>query len=139
MSRSERVDTTDACGLARRWLLEPALATAIVEVEDLASRSAAAEGFQWPGLFVLSGFRTRNQQSKANPFAEASHHRCCPSMAVDLRVGDVPASSTPRPVWQEVAEFFQAFGVKWGGDFSDPELASAEQNHFYLPGSKCLL
>jgi len=137
MSRSERVSTTDSASLSRRWLLEPALACAVVEVEDLAERSMAASGIRWPGLFILSGHRTANQQAEVNPFSEASHHRCCPSLAVDLRVGDIPASSTPHQVWKELANFFSAFGIRWGGDFSDPELASAELNHFYLPGSKC--
>lgn len=137
MSRSERVSTTDSTSLSRRWLLEPALACAVMGVEDLAERSAAISGIPWPGLFILSGHRTANQQAEVNPFSEASHHRCCPSLAVDLRVGDIPVSITPRPVWEEVANFFSVFEVRWGGDFSDPELASAELNHFYLPGVKC--
>jgi len=139
MARSERVSESDACSLSRRWLLEPALAVAIVEVEDVATRAFSAEGIRWPGLYILSGHRTEGQQADANPFNPASHHRCCPSLAVDLRVADIAASLTPRGVWQFVADLFEAQGVRWGGDFSDPELQSRELNHFYLSGPKCLL
>lgn len=55
-----------------------------------------------------------------------------------MRVGDVPASSTPFSIWEELAHWFKSFyGVNWGGDFSDPDLAQSELNHFYLPGQKC--
>jgi len=129
---SERVSGADACGLARRWLLDPDLAARLVELEDLAARVYATERFRWPGLYIISGYRTRFEQARVNTFQEVSHHRCCPALAVDLRVGDFPASSTPVSIWEELGSFWQALGGKWGGDFEIPDL-----NHFYQAGEKC--
>ena len=129
---SSRVSSVDACSISRRWLLEPALAHIVVEVEDLAARSMAAEGIRWPGLFIISGHRTARAQTEANPFQAHSLHRRCPSLAVDLRVGDIPATSTPFPVWSFIGDLFKQHGARWGGDFTS---TTPDLNHFYLPGT----
>jgi len=143
MPRSERVSASDACSLARRWLLDPTLAQMLVDLENMAERAYAAERFRWPGLYIISGHRTTNQQKEVNPTSPFSYHRCCPALAVDLRVGDFPASTTPQSIWEELGFFWKSLGGKWGGDFATTELVEqfAESNHFYLsqPGGPCLV
>lgn len=129
---SERLSGADACGLARRWLLDATLAARLVELDDVAARSYATERFRWPGLYIISGYRTRGEQARVNPFNEESHHRCCPALAADLRLDDIPASNTPVSVWEELGLFWKVLGGEWGGDFESPDL-----NHFYQAGLKC--
>jgi len=136
MSRSERVDG-DACSLSRRWLLEPVIAVALVETETVAQGIFASQGLRWPGIFIISGHRTQAQQEEANPSNPSSHHRCCPSLAVDIRIGDLPASVTPRPFFKFIADALAIHGIKWGGDLEDEFLALLEQNHYFLPREKC--
>lgn len=137
MASSERIRGADSCSLQRRWLIDPTLAMALVETEAVAERIFAAEGVRWPGIFILSGHRTKAQQADANPSQPSSHHRCCPSLAVDLRVGDIPASVTPPQFFKFIADAMAVHGVKWGGDVPDEFLALLEQNHYYLPREKC--
>jgi len=127
----------DACSLSRRWLLEPIIARALVETEAVAQRSFAAQGIRWPGIFIISGHRTAAQQKEANPSNPVSHHRCCPSLAVDLRVGDLPASTTPTPFFEFIARAMEVYGIKWGGSFQDPFEGFFERNHYYLDQPKC--
>jgi len=111
----------------------------------VAARAYAPERFRWPGLFIISGHRTRNQQKEVNPASTQSYHRCCPALAVDLRVGDIPASSTPFSIWEELGFFWKDLGGKWGGDFGAQggELVEIKPdvNHFYLSqlGGACLV
>lgn len=130
--RSEAVASADYCGLSRRWLLEPNLARIVLEAEDVAARSLAADGIRWPGLYVISGHRSVSQQTEANPTQAFSLHRRCPALAVDLRVGDTPASLTAYGVWNFLGEIFKNLGAKWGGDFTS---TAPDLNHFYLPGT----
>ncbi len=130
MGFSSRVD--DADSTSRRWAIEPALACMLVELEAVASRSMAADGVRWPGLFIISGHRTREQQTQVNPTSPFSLHRRCPSLAADLRVGDEPASLTPHGVWSFLGEIWKNLGGKWGGDFTEVE---PDLNHFYLTGT----
>ena len=122
----QRVSADSARGLARRWLLDPCLAEAVVLAEEILQR-ATSTGVCWPGLFVISGHRTAAEQTRVNPTQPNSLHRRCPSLAVDLRVGDIAASLTPLPIWQEVAFVFESLGVLWGGP--------TDQNHFYRSGT----
>jgi len=137
MARSESISGTDSCSLQRRWLLDPTLATALVEAEIVAQGIFAAEGVRWPGIFIISGHRTAAAQKEVNPSQPSSHHRCCPSLAVDLRVGDLPASITPRQFFKFIADLLGVRGIRWGGDFPGELQAQLEQNHYYLQGRKC--
>ena len=126
MLRSERV-TTDACGLSRRWIIHPQLAGMLVRTEQWLAQIFAAEGLRWPGLFVVSGWRSASTQAQVNPANPTSKHRWCPSVAADLRIGDLPASTTPRELWAIVGTLWKAQGGRWGGDFRDPD-----DNHFEM-------
>ena len=117
----------DACSLARRWTLAPALARRLVALDrDLADEFAAA-GIRWPGLWILSGGRSSTHQMQLNPTAPESLHTRCPSLAADLRVGGVPASLTEDLVWNAVGTRWELLGGRWGGRFDPPDL-----NHFDL-------
>ena len=116
---------TDACSLARRWVLAPTLAKMVVELEGVAKDGFAAAGIQWPGLWIISGQRSAAHQASLNPFAPKSRHIECPSLAVDLRVGNVPASITQEEVWRILGDIWEDMGGRWGGNFRTPDL-----NHF---------
>jgi len=63
-----------------------------------------------------------------NPQAEAavqSRHLYCPALAVDLRVGNQPASLTPPTVWAALGVPWETMGGRWGGRFDPPDY-----NHF---------
>ena len=132
--RTERVGV-DSVGLQRRWRISYDVACGLVRTE-LALQlefGVAARGLRWPGLFVVSGHRSRPVESELNPgepAATRSLHLRCPALAVDLRVGNVPASGTPRALWELVAvNWKQITGGRWGGDFDPPD-----PNHFDIPG-----
>jgi len=55
-----------------------------------------------------------------------SLHVRCPSLAADLRVGDMPASTTPD-FWRFLGPIWKAMGGRWGGDFQTPD-----PNHFAI-------
>jgi len=89
----------------------------------------AAEGVRWPGAYIISGYRTATEQEAVNPSEPLSLHRRCPALAVDLRVGDTPASLTPFDTWGELGAIWKNLGGGWGGDFAVPDL-----NHFFIAG-----
>ena len=126
MPSSEPIEN-DLCGISRRWVLDPTLAGMLVRTEAWVERIFSAEGLRWPGLYIISGYRTAQQQAEINPDNPQSLHVRCPSLAVDLRVGDVPASVTPLDIWQIVGNAWRAQGGRWGGDFPKPDV-----NHFDL-------
>ena len=127
--RSERVGT-DADGLARRWVLDPTLSRMLVDLDRLVAERFSAEGLRWPGLFVISGHRSPSVQSKVNPDAPGSRHTVLPSLAADLRVGDVPASITDPQIWAFVGRQWGQLGGRWGGGFRLVDL-----NHFDIAPS----
>ena len=116
----------DACGLSTRWVLDPGLAVMLVSLEGRAAAIFSAEGLRWPGLFIISGHRTSGQQAEVNPTVPQSLHTQCPSLAADLRVGDVPASTTATEVWAFLGTLWKAIGGRWGGDFRP----KPDFNHF---------
>lgn len=124
---SERV-TDDVCGLARRWVVGVAVAQMLVSTESKLQKIFSAEGLRWPGLTIISGYRSQDLQMQVNPANPDSNHTKCPAMAVDLRVGDVAASLTPPALWGIVGQVWKAHGGRWGGDFPKPD-----NNHFELP------
>jgi len=117
----------DACSLARRWVLDLALAKALVSLNRWASDRFASAGIRWAGLWVVSGFRTRAHQAQLNPDAPDSLHTRCPSLAVDLRMGASPPLGDLTPIWQLLGARWKLLGGRWGGDFSQ-----ADNNHFDL-------
>jgi len=125
--RYERIGV-DNCGIQRRWLLDPTLADNLVRLDQWAAREFSAQGLRWPGLFIQSGFRSKIFQAEVNPLNPNSLHTRCPSLAADLRVGDVPASSTTVEIWAFLASHWGTFGGRWGGRFTPPDY-----NHFDLP------
>ena len=123
---SSRVGS-DACGLSRRWVLDFTLAGMLIQLDQVAAREISAAGFRWPGLFVISGHRSQSLQALVNPLAPRSLHTRCPSLAADLRVGDLPASVTPPALWAQLGRIWGTLGGRWGGHFPTPDL-----NHFDL-------
>ena len=134
--RSERVEA-DAEGLVRRWGLDPRTADAAVALEVAARCALAPCGLRWPGIYVISGFRSspvEAELSRSSPVARRSLHMATrmgrpASLAVDLRVGGQPASTTPVEVWAFLGSLWKSAvpGGRWGGDFAAPDV-----NHFDL-------
>ncbi len=99
----------------------------LVRLDESARRKFSAQGFRWPGLFIISGYRSPLFQAELNPLAPSSLHTRCPSMAADLRVGDLPASLTPIEWWAFLGFEWAKLGGRWGGHFTPPD-----ENHFDL-------
>lgn len=133
--RSERVNRTDPCGLVRRWMVDPVLADMLIALDDWASKQIPTRRvrgsmlrLEWPGLYVISGGREAPIVPDLNPNERAalnSRHLRCPSLAVDLRVGNQPASLTDPSVWTMLGLRWGVMGGRWGGSFSTPDY-----NHF---------
>lgn len=85
----------------------------------------------WPGLWIISGYREQPVEPALNPGQEAavaSLHRVRPALAVDLRVGNEPASLTDPSVWAFVGQLWETrYNGRWGGRFNPPDW-----NHFDL-------
>lgn len=128
-----RVDA-DACVLSRRFLLAPHLVQMVQDLDRWADREIARAGLRWPGLFVISGQRTAALQAELNPDAPASLHLRCPSLAVDLRVGDIAGWPGQDAIWELLGGRWKLMGGRWGGDFTGgmPGVNRQEQNHFDL-------
>jgi len=127
--RVERI-TSDPCGLARRWILEPLLAQNLVLLDQWASERLSSPRIRWPGLFIISGHRTTPLVPAFAPDAPAatqSLHLECPSLAADLRVGNAPASFTPIELWTALGLQWERQGGRWGGRF-----LPVDPNHFDL-------
>ncbi len=102
-------------------------------MDRVAEERFAAAGFRWPGIFIISGARSEAEQARVNPALKNSLHRRCPSLAADLRVGQVAATITPDDVWQFLGNVWRAMGGRWGGDFKDSLGQPApDLNHFDL-------
>lgn len=107
--------------------MDPTLAGMLVSLEARAHELFSAEGIRWPGIFIISGYRSRTLQARLNPTVPQSKHTLCPSLAADLRVGDFAASLT-REIWPVLGTIWKTMGGRWGGDFRQPD-----PNHFELP------
>lgn len=99
----------------------------VVSLDEWAEDQFAAVRLRWPSLYVISGHRDTAEQAAVNPSAPNSLHTRCPSLAVDLRVGDIRASITPEAQWAWLGARWQLMGGRWGGRFRSPDL-----NHFDL-------
>lgn len=109
---------SDACSLARRWLLAPVLAEGLVRLERLAEERFTAAGTRWPGLWIVSGQRTRAHQASLNPLVKDSLHTRCPSLAADLRVGSLAGHSSEE-LLSFAGSLWMVLGFRWGGAFRD--------------------
>jgi len=114
------------CGIQARWKLDPTLWQMLWSLEQSAHTdfdNAGPIGIPYPGLFILSGFRTEEENDRVGG-AENSRHLICPSQAVDLRFGSVAGASAPA-IWAYFGAKWKLLGGRWGGDFGD-------ENHFDL-------
>ena len=124
---SERVSNSDECSLSRRWRIHPLVARDLGLLDRWAADVFSAEGLRWPGVFIISGYRSPSFQARLNPAVPQSLHTRCPALAVDLRLGDLPASTTTIDLWRFLGTRWKALGGRWGGDFSP-----IDPNHFDL-------
>lgn len=122
---SYKVAQDDACALALRWRVHPELAEMLVTLDTWAGVQFSQRNLVWPGLFVISGYRSPSVQSRTNPDAPNSRHTFCPALAVDLRIGDLPASSTAAELWAWLGRQWAVMGGRWGGLFRE-----YDPNHF---------
>jgi hypothetical protein len=97
------------------------------KLDGWANEEFAGKGIRWPGLFIISGHRSREMQTFENPDAPNSLHLRCPSLAADLRVGGTPASLTADPIWNWLGTRWRLMGGRWGGQFT-----VRDENHFDL-------
>lgn len=123
--RSERIAGADSCGLQRRWAIDATLADRLITLQETAAKKFSAAGLPWDSLFIISGYRSPARQLEVNPSNPNSKHSRCPAVAVDLRVSDLPASTTPEIVWYKLGQIWIELGGRWGGVFNPPDL-----NHF---------
>ena len=119
---------TDDCLLANRWILDPVVAKMIVGLDSWARVEMEKVNLPWPGLWIISGHRSQALQEEVNPEAPNSMHTRCPSLAVDLRVGNVSASITTAAIWSWLGAQWIVMGGRWGGMFNPPDF-----NHFDFP------
>jgi len=125
----------DACVLARRWTLDPTLSAMLVSLEGWARVEIAKSGLRWPGINIISGYRSSARQADLNPDAPNSLHTRCPSLAADLSVGSIAVGSDA--IWELLGGRWKWMGGRWGGNFSftgsTPGMVNRrEQNHFDL-------
>ena len=113
--------------LSRRWVLDATLAQMLVNLEAWAASQSAGAGIRWPGIKIISGYRSHSRQAEVNPAAPDSLHTRCPSMAVDLQLGGV-AGVSPSAVWDWLGAKWMTMGGRWGGMFAE----GRDENHFDL-------
>lgn len=125
----------DWCRLSTRWKLEPTVAKMLVGLDQWAKINLARKGYPWPGIFIISGFRSKRRQQEVNPEAPNSLHTRCPSLAVDLRIGNLNVGMDKDQVWFWLGAQWKMLGGRWGGDFHDEfgQLRTDELNHFDYP------
>lgn len=103
----------------------------LADLDTWATQNLSPDGLRWPGIYVISGHRRAPVSSAFDPDAppaEKSRHLRCPSLAVDLRVGNAPASLTPFTVWAALGSRWESQQGRWGGRFQPPD-----PNHFDIP------
>jgi len=93
----------------------------------LEQQAAQEFGRFWPGLWIISGYRTPAHNADVGG-VPGSFHTACPSLAVDLRVGNVAGLNSDE-VWSIIGGMWRLMGGKWGGSFSVPD-----PNHFDIGG-----
>jgi len=102
-------------------------------MDGVARQRTTAAGLRWPGLWIISGNRSPKDQARVNPALPNSLHVRCPSLAADLRVGQIAASITTPAIWRFLGDLWRAMGGRWGGDFKDRlGQPTHDDNHFDL-------
>ena len=114
----------DPCQLADRWSLSESLARKLVHLE---SQARSEFGKWWPGLFVISGYRDPVKNAEVGGVPN-SFHTYCPSLAADLRVGNMAGFGSDE-IWAILGGMWRLSGGRWGGTFSNPD-----PNHFDIGG-----
>jgi len=115
MSLPSRVGL-DGCLLADRWILDSRLADMLVRLEHQAAQEF---GKFWPGLYIISGYRTPSHNADVGGVS-GSFHTFCPSLAADLRVGRV-AGVDSNEIFAILGGMWRLMGGRWGGTFSTPD------------------
>ncbi len=113
------------CDLANRWNLDPTLASMLVRLENTAAQEFSRF---WPGLYIISGYRSPSHNADVGGVPGSFHTRC-PSLAADLRIGNVAGVDTAE-IWAILGGMWRLMGGKWGGTFTTPDL-----NHFDIGGA----
>lgn len=93
----------------------------------LGQQASREFGQYWPGLYIISGYRSPAHNADVGG-APRSFHTACPSLAADLRVGSVPGLDS-NEIWAILGGMWRLMGGKWGGTFSTPD-----PNHFDIGG-----
>jgi len=108
------------------------MADMLVSLDEWAFRSFKC-GFRpgscWPGLQIVSGYRNEKLNREVGG-APDSYHLRCPSLAADLRFGNIEGlehSPSAEGVWAILGGRWRWMGGRWGGQFIDPD-----PNHFDL-------
>ena len=103
----------------------------LVDLEAWAAREfLAATRVRWPGIYIISGQRSRARQAEVNPATPDSDHTACPSLAADVRVGSVPTGYGPNAALDWLGARWIQVGGKWGGTFLNPASGQPDRNHF---------
>jgi len=94
---------------------------------SLGEQASQEFGRIWPGLYIISGYRSPRHNAEVGGVA-GSFHTACPSLAADLRVGDVAGLGSDE-VWSILGGIWRLMGGTWGGTFRTPD-----PNHFDIGG-----
>jgi len=111
------------CGIPSQWKLDPTLWRKLFSLDEWASTEFKKEEIPYPGLWIISGYRTA-EENRLVGGAPDSRHMDCPSTAADLRFGSV-AGVSARGIWMWFGARWKWLGGRWGGEFGD-------DNHFDL-------
>jgi len=126
----ERVGS-DSCRVAERWGLSLTLAERVVRLNEWAKVEFVG---YWPGLYVISGRRSLEENVRVGGAPDSRHIRC-PSEGVDLRIGTVVGIDVGN-VWAILGGKWElSFWGRWGGRFEwsgSPLPNPKEWNHFDL-------
>ena len=132
--------SSDPCGLARRWLLDPDFAARLVRLVGKLNERFTAERLSWPTVRIISGYRNAETAASVGSNYETSCHSTCPALAADLSLGNIewPADAVVQDdilIWAMMGGEWELMGGRWGGRFSwDGPFPGAynleEKNHF---------
>jgi len=97
----------------------------VVRLEEQARKEFRRIG--WPGIYIVSGYRTEAHNADVGGAPDSFHLRC-PSLAADLRVGSV--AGLPQDELQAIiGGMWRRMGGRWGGTFNNPSV-----RHFDIGG-----